>query len=143
MAGKYGPVSASVTLDDHGGTPRVITGHIRKIGGLKISQITEENSPFGAGAASERHTPVGKQQFGPVDVEGDFDTTPDTGPHAVFGTLETTPQDSSRTLVVVPGDGKTLTVEVFATEYEPVMDNGKLTGYKAKLVQAGLAAWTG
>src|SRR5688572_22319071 len=140
MPGKYGSVSATVTIDDHGGTPRIITSHVRSIGGLKPSQITEENSPFGM--AHERHTPVGKQQFGPVNVEGDFDTTADTGPHAVFGTLETTPQDSSRTLVVVPGDSKTLTVEVFCTEYELVMNNGKLTGYKAALVQAGLAAWT-
>ena len=140
MAGKYGSASATVTLDDHGGTPRIITGHVRSIGGLKISQITEENSPFGT--AYQKHTAVGKQQFGPVDIDGDWDTTADLGPHAMFSTLETTPQDSTRTLVVVPGDSKTLTVEVLVVDFELVMNNGKLTGYKAKAMQAGLAAWS-
>jgi hypothetical protein len=140
MAGKYGSASASVTIDDHGGTPRDITAHVLSIGGLKISQITEENSPFGV--AYEKNTPVGKQKFGPVTIAGNYDTTATTGPHVVFSTLETTPQDSTRTLAVSPGDGKTLTVEGFVTEYEPVLNNGKLTGYTATFVQAGLAAWT-
>lgn len=140
MAGKYGSASASVTIDDHGGTPRDVTAHVLKIGGLKISQITEENSPFGM--ANERNMPVGKQKFGPVTIEGNWDTSATTGPHVVFSTLETTPQDSTRTLVVIPGDSKTLTVEGFVTEFEPVMNNGKLTGYTALFVQHGLAAWT-
>jgi hypothetical protein len=140
MAGKYGSASASVTIDDHGGTPRDITAHVLSIGGLKISQITEENSPFGV--AYEKNTPVGKQKFGPVTIAGNYDTTATTGPHVVFSTLETTPQDSTRTLAVSPGDGKTLTVEGYVTEYEPVLNNGKLTGYTATFVQAGLAAWT-
>lgn len=140
MSGKYGSASASITIDDHGGTPRDITGHVRTIGGLKITQITEENSPFGMD--HEQNVPVGKQKFGPVQLHGDFDTTPDTGPHAVFSTLETTPNDATRTLVIVPGDGKTLTVEGFVTEYEPVLTDGKLTGYNATFVQFGAAAWT-
>lgn len=140
MAGKYGSASVTATLDDHGGTPRIITGHLRTINGAKISQITEENSPFGV--AFEKNTPVGKQKFGPVTFGGDWDTTADVGPHAVFGTLETTPQDSTRTLVLVPGDSKTLTVEGYVTEFELVFNNGKLTGYTATFVQAGLAAWS-
>lgn len=139
-AGKFGSASATVTLDDHGGTPRIITGHILTIGGLKISQITEENSPFGT--AYEQNTPVGKQKFGPVTFHGNYDTSATTGPHVVFSTLETTPQDSTRTLVVVPGDSKTLTVEGFVTDYEVILTNGKLTGYNATFMQAGLAAWT-
>lgn len=140
MAGKYGSASASVSIDDHGGTLRDITAHVRTIGGLKISQITEENSPFGV--AYERNTPVGKQKFGPVTIAGDYDTTATTGPHVVFSTLETTPQDSTRTLTVVPGDSKTLSGEGYVTEYEPILTDGKLTGYTALFVQAGLFAWT-
>ncbi len=140
MSGKYGSASVSVTIDDHGGTPRDVTAHVRTIGGLKISQISGENSPFGANY--QKHTPVGKQQFGPVSIEGDFDTSATTGPHVVFSTLETTPQDSTRTLVVVPGDSKTLTVEGYVTDYEVVLTDGQLSGYKATFVQAGLAAWT-
>ena len=138
--GKQGSANATVTIDDHGGTPRDITAHVRTIGGLKISQITEENSPFGV--AFEKNTPVGKQKFGPVTIGGDWDSTPTTGPHVVFSTLETLPGDATRTLAVVVGDSKTLTVEGYVVEYEPILTDGKLTGYNAQFVQAGLAAWT-
>jgi hypothetical protein len=137
---KYGSANAVVTIDDHGGTPRIITGQVRTIGGLKISQITEENSPFGM--AYETNTPVGKQRMGPVTIEGDFDTAATTGSHAVFGTLETTPSDATRTLDVSPDGTKHLSGEGYVTEYELVLTNGKITGYKATFVQAGLFAWT-
>jgi len=140
MAGKYGSASVAVTIDDHGGTPRIITAHVRTIGGLKISQLTEENSPFGV--AYETNTPVGKQRFGPVEIAGDWDTSATTGPHVVFGTLETTPQDSTRTLDINPGDSKLLRCEGFVVDYELVLTDGKLTGYKAQFVQSGLAAWS-
>lgn len=139
MAGKYGSASAAVTIDDHGGTPRIITSHVLTIGGLKITQITEENSPFGV--AYEMNTPTGKQKFGPVTIHGNWDTSATTGPHVVFSTMETTPQDSTRTLVIAPGDSKTLTVEVYCTEYELILTDGKLTGYTATVMQAGLAVW--
>jgi hypothetical protein len=60
----------------------------------------------------------------------------------VFSTLETTPSDATRTLVVSPDGTKNLTVEVYAVEYEPILTNGKLTNYSATLVQAGLAVWS-
>jgi hypothetical protein len=140
MAGKYGSASATISIDDHGGTLRDITAHVLTIGGLKITQITEENSPFGM--ANERNMPVGKQKFGPVTIAGNYDTTATTGPHVVFSTLETTPQDATRTLTIAPGDGKSLSGEGYVTEYEVVMNNGKLTGYTATFVQAGAFAWT-
>ncbi|HXD16401.1 MAG TPA: hypothetical protein VN654_05235 [Vicinamibacterales bacterium] len=138
--GKQGSAQATISIDDHGGVLRDITAHVRTIGGLKITQITEENSPFGV--AFEKNTPVGKQKFGPVTIAGDFDSSPTTGPHVVFGTLETLPGDSTRTLTIVPGDSKTLSGEGYVTEYELVLTDGKLTGYTAQYVQAGLFAWT-
>ena len=140
MSGKYGSASVTVTIDDHGGTPRIITPHVLTIGGLKITQITEENSPFGM--ANEQYTPVGKQKFGPVTIHGNWDTSATTGPHVVFSTMETTPQDSTRTLLINPGDSKALTVEVYVTDYEIVLTDGKLSGYNATVSQAGAAAWT-
>lgn len=137
--GKQGSAQATVTIDDHGGTPRIVTAHVRTFGGLKVSQITEENSPFGV--AYEINTPVGKQKFGPVTIGGDWDTSATTGPHVVFSTLETLPSDATRTLVVSPGDSKTLTVEGYVTEFEVIITDGKLTGYTAQFMQAGLAVW--
>lgn len=137
---KFGSKDAVVTIDDHGGTPRIITTNVRTIGGLKISQITEENSPFGV--AYETNTPVGKQRMGPVTIEGDFETTATTGPHAVFSTLETSPSDATRTLDVSPDGTKHLSGEGYVTDYELVLNNGKITGYKATFMQAGLFAWS-
>lgn len=143
MAGKYGSASSAtmVQFDDApGGTLRNVTPHIRNIGGIKISQITVENSPFGQ--AFESNTPVGKQQFPDVEISGDWDTTATTGSHAVFGTPDTDPNGATRTLTVTPGDSKSFTVEVRLISYELVMTNGQLTGYKAVVKQAGLAAWS-
>jgi hypothetical protein len=140
MAGKYGSASATISIDDHGGSLRNITAHVLTIDGLKIEQITEENSPFGV--AYETNTPVGKQKFGPVKIAGNYDTTATTGPHVVFSTLETTPQDSTRTLTIAPGDSKSLSGEGYVIDYELVLTDGKLTGYVATFVQAGLFAWT-
>lgn len=141
MAGKYGSASASISYDDSpGGSLRNVTAHVLTIGGLKIEQITEENSPFGQ--AFESHAPVGKQRFADVEIAGNWDTTATTGPHAVFGTPDSDPNGSTRTLTIVPGDSKTLTVETRLASYELVLTDGKLTGYKAVVRQAGLAAWS-
>lgn len=142
MSGKYGSAS-SATIVQYDSTPGGslvnVTGHIRSIGGLKIEQITEENSPFGQ--AYESATPVGKQRFADVAIEGDWDTTASTGSHAVFGTPDSDPNGSTRTLTVTPGDSKSLSVETRLVSYELKMVDGKLTGYSAVIRQAGLAAW--
>lgn len=140
MAGKYGSASATISYDDGpGGSLRDITAHVLSIGGLKIEQITEENSPFGV--AYEKHTPVGKQKFADVTIAGNWDTSATTGPHVVFGDPDDGPNDATRTLTIVPGDSKTLTVETRLVSYEVILTDGKLTGYSAVVRQAGLAAW--
>lgn len=137
---KYGSASASISIMDHGGTLRNITQYVLTIGGLKITQITEENSPFGM--ANEQNMPVGKQKFGPVTIAGNFDDTATTGPHVVFSTLEATPTATARQLVISPNGTNNLTVNVFATDYELVLTDGKLTGYSATVQQAGAAVWS-
>lgn len=143
MPGKYGSAVSTTMVqydDGPGGTLRNVTAHIRSIGGIKIEQLTEENSPFGV--AYEDNTPVGKQRFHDVTVEGDWDTTPTTGSHAVFGTPDSDPTGAKRTLTVTPGDSKSMTVETRLVSYELKMVDGKLTGYSAVIRQAGLAAWS-
>lgn len=141
MAGKYGSASAVISYDDApGGSLRAVTAHVLSVGGLKITQITEENSPFGQ--AYESNAPVGKQQFADVEIAGNWDTSATTGPHVVFGTPDSDPNGSTRTLTITPGDSKSLTVETRLVSYEVVLTDGKLTGYKAVVRQAGLAAWS-
>jgi hypothetical protein len=142
MAGKYGSASATISYDDApGGSLRNITAHVLTIGGLKLEEITEENSPFGATA--ESNTPVGKQKIADVTIHGNFDTSATTGPHVVFGTPDTDPNGATRTLTIVPGDGKTLTYETRLASYEVALTNGKLTGYNAVVrnAQTTRAAW--
>lgn len=141
MAGKYGSASVTVTFDDApGGTGRDVTAHILSMGGVKIEQLTENTTPFGQ--AYESHTPVGVQRFPDVVFEGIFDTTATTGPHVVFGTPDDGPQDDTRTLVIVFGDSKTLTVETRLVDYEVVPQVGTLHRFRATVRQAGLAAWS-
>jgi len=141
MPGKYGSASVAISYDDApGGTLRNVSAHVLTIGGLKIEQITEENSPFGQ--AYESNTPVGKQKFADVTIHGNWDTTATTGPHVVFGTPDSDPNGATRTLTITPGDSKSLTVETRLVSYEVVLTDGKLTGYNAVIKQAGLAAWT-
>jgi hypothetical protein len=126
--------------DSPGGTLRNVTSQIRTIGGLKIEQITEENSPFGA--TSEAYVMVGKQKFADVQMDGDWDTTALTGSHAVFGTPDTDPNGATRSLVVTPGGSKTLTVPTRLVSFEIKMVDSKITGYAAVVRQAGLAVWS-
>lgn len=141
MPGKYGSASAAISYDSTaGGALQNITAHVLTIGGLKIEQITEENSPFGQ--AYESHTPVGKQKFGDVTIVGNWDTSATSGPHVVFGDPDDGPQDATRTLTIAPGDLKSLTVETRLVSYEVQLSDGKLTGYTAVVRQAGLAAWS-
>jgi hypothetical protein len=140
MAGKYGSASVSISYDDApGGSLQDVSAHVLSVGGLKIEQITEENSPFGQ--AYESNTPVGKQKFADVTIAGNWDTSASTGPHVVFGTPDSDPNGSTRTLTIVPGDSKTLTVETRLVSYEVILTNGKLSGYSAVVRQAGSAAW--
>lgn len=141
MAGKYGSASWAVQYDDSpGGTLRTMTAHVLTLGGIKIEQLTEENNPFGQAYVS--NTPVGVQKFNDVPVEGFFDTTATTGPHVVFGTPDSDPNGSTRTLTVTPGDSKSMTVETRLVDYEVIGSFGKLTRYRATIRQAGLAAWS-
>jgi hypothetical protein len=140
MAGKYGSPSVTVTLDDSGGTPRVITGHVLTMGGAKITANMMPSHTFGD--AWEEHTPTGLQKGEDMTLEGFWDTTATTGPHAVFGTLDSSPQGTTRTLVIVFGDSKTVTMEVRQVDYEVLAVVGELTKFRALLRPTGAVTWS-
>ena len=145
MAGKYGPISVAITLDDdQGGTSRTITSYIQEIGGIKTEQISEECSPFGV--AFEKHSPIGKQRVPDIPISGLFDTTATSGPHVVFGTPDDLPTDgttaTSRTFTFTPGDSKLFTMEVILVSYEVKAVTDKLSRFTGVLRQAGAGAWT-
>lgn len=110
------------------------------MGGIKITSILEKSTPMGA--TSETSLPVGLIRLEPLTLEGFWDTTATTGPHVVFLTPDDGPQDSSRTLVVVFGDSKTMTVETYLESYEVIAQVGQLTRFRAQIVPTGAPVWS-
>ncbi len=140
MAGKYGPASVAITLDDAaGGSPQTITPYIQEIGGIKIEQISEESSPFGV--AYEKHTPVGKQRVGDITIGGFFDTTATAGPHVVMKSPDSDPNGGTRTFTFTPGDSKVFTMECILVSYEVKAMTAQLSRFTGVLKQAGAGAW--
>jgi len=141
MPGKYGSASVTITYDDGpGGTGRVITGHVLTMSGAKITSAMQASHAFGDGW--EESTPSGLMKMDPVTVTGFFDTTATTGPHVVFIAPDDGPQDSTRTLVMVFGDSKTMTVETYLVSYEVLGKNGALTEFSAVIQPTGTATWS-
>jgi hypothetical protein len=141
MAGKYGPASVVITLDDGpGGTPRTITPYIREIGGIKIEQINEMSHPFGVNYQAS--TPVGVQKVEPITLKGHFNTTATVGPHVVLGDPDDDPNDATRTFTFSPGDSKTFTMECRLHIYSVTPKTDSLSEFEGELLQSGLGAWT-
>ena len=94
------------------------------------------------GDAWEESLPSGLMKMEPLDLEGFWDTTATTGPHAVFQAPDDGPQDDGRELIVVFGDSKTMTVDVRLVSYEVMGIVGKITRFKASLLPTGTATWS-
>ena len=142
MAGKYGSQSVTITYDDGpGGTGRAVTGHVRNSSGVKITSSMQASHAFGD--SWEESTPTGMMKMDPVTLSGHWDTTASTGPHAVFIAPDDGPQDATRSLVMVFGDGKTMSVETYLVSYEVKPDNGQLTQFEAVIQPTGTATWSG
>lgn len=140
MAGKYGPASVVIQIDDGpGGTLRNITAYVQSIGGIKIEQINEETSPFGQ--AYNSNTPIGKQNVPDIVLEGLFDTTATVGPHVVLGDPDDDPNGATRSFSFTAGDSKTFTMECRLADYEVRAEKGTLSRFTATIKQAGLGAW--
>ena len=141
MAGKYGSASITITYDDApGGTGRAVTGHVEDMSGVKITSTMQAVSAFGD--AWDKHAPTGRKRLEPITMKGKWDTTATTGPHVVFLDPDDGPQDSTRTLVIVFGDSKTMTVETYLVSYEVRGVNGNLTEFEAVIQPTSTATWS-
>lgn len=141
MPGKYGSQSITISYDDSpGGSLRVVTGHILTMSGVKITSAMQASHAFGD--SWEESTPTGMKKMDPVTMQGLWDTTPTTGPHAVFVEPDDGPQDDTRSLVIVFGDSKTMSVETRLVSYEVLGKNGNLTEFVAVVQPSGAATWS-
>jgi len=142
MAGKYGSASVSVTLTDAAAAVQTITNFVMELGGAEIELELESSEAFGD--AWREHTPTGMRKAAPINVKGHFDTTLVTGPHVVLrpGDADALPSATARELVIVFGDAKTFTVDVWISKYRVSASVGKLTAFEATLQPTGAAVWS-
>jgi len=141
MPGKYGPASATVTLEDApGGTAQALTNFL--LNGLSAKDMSEMVETHGLGDAWKERTPTGLLDSAEIDLEMIWDTTATTGTHAIFLALDDGPQDDGRELVAVFGDGKTWTRDVRLAEREVIVVTTDIQKIKVKLIPTGVAAWS-
>jgi hypothetical protein len=134
--GKYGSPSLVLTLDDSGGTPRIITAFVLAIGALKITNKTQGNTPFGTGWEGSLVT--GVRAGAPIALSGLYDDTALVGTGA---TLVVTDADAvpgfTRTLSIVIGGGHTYLAEVILQDSAVVPKAGTLSEFTATLLPTG------
>ena len=141
MAGKYGPASVTVTLEDGpGGTARALTNFILEGVSAKTSSQMMETTALGDSFTEQ--TPTGLKTGEPITLTCSWDTTGTTGTHAVLGTVDDGPQDDGRQLVAVFGDSKTFTVDVRLATSEVVASMGSIQTIVAELIPTGAGVWS-
>ena len=141
MAGKYGPASVTVNLEDSpGGTSRALTNFILEGVSVKMTSILQDTTALGD--SFEEQTPTGTKRMEPLTLTCIWDTTGSTGTHAVLGTVDDGPQDDGREMIVVFGDSKTMTMDVRLTSSEVVAANGAIQTIVAELTPTGAGVWS-
>ena len=141
MAGRYGPASVTVTLEDGpGGTARALTNFILE--GISVKKTAQLMDTTALGDSNTEQTPTGLMTTEPITLTTIWDTTATTGTHVVLGTIDDGPQDDGRQLVVVFGDSKTFTVDVRLMSSEVIASNGSIQTLVAELVPTGAGVWS-
>lgn len=133
---KYGSPQVTITLDDSGGTPRVITGFVMQIGSLKITNNTQAATAFGD--SWEKTLVTGLRKGAAIALSGLYDDTALVGTAA---TLQVTDADAvpgfTRTLTVGIGGGHSYAAEVILQDASINPKTGNLTEYAATLLPTG------
>jgi len=141
MAGKYGPSSVTLTLEDGpGGTPRGLENFT--LNGLSAKDMSEMVESHGLGDSWKERTPTGLLDSAEIELEMIWDTTATTGTHAIFLAMDDGPQDDGRELVAVFGDSKTWTRDVRLAEREVIAAKDDIQKIKVKLIPTGAAVWS-
>ena len=141
MAGRYGPASVTVTLEDGpGGTARALTNFILE--GIRVKKSAEVMDTTALGDSSSEQTPTGLMTTDTITLTCIWDTTGTTGMHVVLGTVDDGPQDDGRQLVVVFGDSKTFTTDVRLSSSEVIAQNGSIQTIVAELTPTGAGVWS-
>jgi len=139
-AGKHGTSEITISYDDGpGGTLRLITSFVLTMGGVKLTSNMQASTAFGD--TIEKKLPTGVSKIDPITIHGFWDDTVTLGPHVVFIAPDTSPQASTRSLVIVFGNSKTWSSEGFLESYEVLGKAGNLTEFNAVAIQNS-GAWS-
>ena len=142
MAGKYGPSSVTVTLEDApGGSAQNI--HNFLLNGISAKDLSEMMETTALGDSWKERVPIGIRDSDAITLEGIWDTTATTGTHAIFLAVDDGPQDDGRELVIVFGDGKTWTKDFRLSEYEVIASTTEIQKFRVVLTPTGQALWSG
>lgn len=133
---KYGSPNVTITLDDSGGTPRIITGFVLTMGALKITNKTQVSTALGD--TFEKSLVTGIRAGTPIGLTGIYDDTALVGTAA---TLQVTDADAvpgfTRTLSIGIGGGHVYLAEVILADSSIVPKTGNLTDFAATLNPTG------
>ena len=120
------------TLDDSGGTPRIMTPYVTEIDGLEKLYDIKDATHLSHTAAVPY---AGIQMSFTLTVRGKHDITALVGPHVVFPGI--VGGNTTRTLVITLEGTSTYTMEVLCTAYRTIIRNKELIEYEAVLVSTG------
>ena len=141
MAGRYGPSSVTVTLEDGpGGSAQNLENFL--LNGVSAKDMSEMEETTALGDAWKERVPIGIRDSPDLDLEMIWDTTATTGTHAIFLAVDDGPQDTPRELVIVFGDSKTWTRDYRLAEMEVVAITTAIQKINAKLMATGAAVWS-
>ena len=141
-AGIHGSESVTVTIDDGpGGSGQIFTTYVT--GEVAAEIVSEMQDITTLGDTERQNAPVGMLNSPNFTVSGIWDTTASTSPHVVLLAPDNGPQDSSRTIVLVYGDGKTATSEAYLNRYKVSANVGALNTFEGEFTMIGQWAWSG
>jgi hypothetical protein len=127
---KYGSKDLVIEFDNSSGTLVDITQHVTAINGVNIEALLEEGTTYGDSWVEQLFT--GVKQLADITVDGFYDDTATTGPHALFNDLGAT-----RTFKVTWGGSKTTSVETIIRNYNRNPVRKELTKYQVTLAPTG------
>ena len=134
---KYGPNSLTVNYDNSSGTPVDMTQYVLTINDVQVEAIMEESHSFGDSWFESLAT--GIRRVNPVEMSGFYDDTATTGPDAIWNAVASGPSVTLRTLQVVWGASKSISVETLIAMYGRQATRNVLTKYSVRLQPSGAA----
>lgn len=133
---KYGSNSLKVEIDStEGGSLSDVSQYVLDINGVEVEAVLTESHAFGDSWFEFLAT--GMRRMNPITLGGFYDDTSSTGPDAIFGAVQDSPADGTRTLKITWGGSKTTSVETFIQKYTRRPVRGDLTRFEVTLQPTG------